>query len=137
MRKPHRQRGFTMIELMIVIVIILVVAAMAIPSVMTAMYNLRLRSSGSEVAGLLQSARMQSIQFNRTFSLNCSPQPVNNCTTLYVDLTGTGNGAYGCVVVNPPNCTNEPAVQLPGTVRFSNAGFPAIPQATRASPAPW
>lgn len=130
MRNPSRQRGFTMIELMIVIVIIVVVAAIAIPSVMTAMYNIRLRSSGSEVAGLLQTGRMQSIQFNRTFPLNCSPQPLNNCTSIYVDLTGTGTGAYACVLVSGTNCTNEPVVQLPGTVRFSTGGFPAMPAAT-------
>jgi prepilin-type N-terminal cleavage/methylation domain-containing protein len=134
MPSPNRQRGFTLLELLIVILIILVVAAIAIPSAITAMYNLRLRSSGSEVAGLLQTARMQSIQFNRTFPLNCSPQPLNNCTTLWVDLTGTGNGAYGCVLVSGTNCTNEAAVALPGTVRFSTAGFPAMPAATMGFP---
>lgn len=134
MHKRDRQRGFTMIELLIVIVIILVVAAMATPSVLTAMYNVRLRSSGSEVAGLLQTARMQSITFNRTFPLNCSPQPLNQCKTLWVDLTGTGAGAYGCVLVSGANCTNEAVVQLPGTVRFSTGGFPAMPAATMGFP---
>ena len=121
MPSQDRQRGFTMIELMIVIVIILVVTAVAIPAVMTATYNVRLRSSGSQVGGLLQSARMRAIRDNRTYPLNCMPQPANDCVTLYVDLSGTGNGAYQA---------GAAVVELPGTVRFSTAGFPAIPQAT-------
>ncbi|HYX70202.1 MAG TPA: prepilin-type N-terminal cleavage/methylation domain-containing protein [Terriglobales bacterium] len=121
MRNRTRQRGFTMIELMIVIVIILVVAAMAIPSVMSAMYNIRLRSSGSEVAGLMQSGRMRAIRDNKTYPLNCTPQPLNQCVTLFVDLSGTGTGAYQA---------GASVVELPGTVRFSLGGFPAIPPAT-------
>lgn len=124
MHNQARQRGFSMIELIIVIVIILVVAAIAIPSVMTAMYNIRLRSSGSEVAGLMQSGRMRAIRDNRTYPLSCTPQPLNNCTTLFVD---TQNPPFGSGIWNS---ADGAAVQLPGTVRFSTAGFPAMPAGT-------
>ena len=128
MHKRDRQRGFTMLELMIVIVIILVVAAMAIPSVLTAMYNLRLRSSGSEMAGLLQQARMRAIRDNQTYPLSCTPQPLNNCRVFFVDTQNPpiGSGVYVSA--------DGVAVQFPGTVRFSTGGFPAMSAATMGFP---
>jgi prepilin-type N-terminal cleavage/methylation domain-containing protein len=121
MPSQDRQRGFTLLELMIVIVIILVVAAMAIPSIMQAMYNLRLRSSGSEVAGVLQGARMRAIRDNQTYPVSCTPQPLNNCTILFID---TQNPPFGSGVYVPADGV---AAQLPGTVRFSTAAPPISP----------
>lgn len=64
MAKRNAEKGFSLLEVVLVVAIVLIVSAMAIPSVVSAMYNIRLRSSAYGVAGLLQVARTEAIQAN-------------------------------------------------------------------------
>ena len=61
--------GFSLIELLIVIAIIMVVAAMATPNVMNAINNIRLRGSAGDVAGLLQQCRQAALHDNRYYTV--------------------------------------------------------------------
>jgi prepilin-type N-terminal cleavage/methylation domain-containing protein len=63
--KRNEQRGFSLIELMIVVVIILLVAAMATPSMTRAITTIRLRSGVSSIGGLIQKARIEAVRSNR------------------------------------------------------------------------
>ncbi|HWR13241.1 MAG TPA: prepilin-type N-terminal cleavage/methylation domain-containing protein [Terriglobales bacterium] len=68
-RSGGRERGVSLIELMIVVAVTLVVAAMAFPSLINATYNMRLRSSAYELSGMAQATRMQAIRANKPYSL--------------------------------------------------------------------
>lgn len=61
-RRPAR--GFSLLELMIVVGITLVVAAVAIPGVLTATQNFKLRSTASSFSGLVQKCRMLAVARN-------------------------------------------------------------------------
>ncbi|HWR37546.1 MAG TPA: GspH/FimT family pseudopilin [Clostridia bacterium] len=109
------QRGFSLLELMIVLLITMVVAAMAVPTISTALANYRLKQSASSVASLLQQARIQSVRLNR-------PLPVtldSGGKRIYIDMpTSTGgapNGSYDA---------GEPMMQFPRTVSFQSSGNP-------------
>jgi Tfp pilus assembly protein FimT len=60
----RRAAGFSLLELMIVIGIIMVVAAMAMPKLMTTIADVRLRGAINSASGIIQQARMLSIKDN-------------------------------------------------------------------------
>lgn len=59
------QRGFSLVELLMVVAISLVIAAVAIPNVMRAMGAYRLRSGIHAQAQVIQRARMEAMRDNR------------------------------------------------------------------------
>ena len=66
------RRGFSLLELMVVVGILLVVAALAIPNFMTMTANARLRSGMSSFSGLLQNCRMIAVKKNRIMTVHFS-----------------------------------------------------------------
>jgi prepilin-type N-terminal cleavage/methylation domain-containing protein len=100
-----RARGFSLIELLIVVFVVLVIAAVVIPNVLLAVTNLKLRSSAGDLAGLMQQARILSAKNNAPF----------------VVLYGTRNGAQIAYIRDSRNglaggwVTPEPLVEFSGT----------------------
>jgi prepilin-type N-terminal cleavage/methylation domain-containing protein len=113
MRK--RQSGFSLIELLIVIALIMVIAAMATPNVMNAINNIRLRGSAGEVAGLLQQCRERSVRNNRYYTVK--PAVITGAQAAYVDLNY--NNAFDNAAPTP-----EPIIQFPQSVSVVAAGAP-------------
>lgn len=75
-RRP--MKGFSLLEVLVVIVIGLIVTATALPSLTTAIANARLRASMTSVSGLLQNTRMVAVQQNKTMTarnFNRTSQP--------------------------------------------------------------
>ena len=98
----QRQSGFSLIELMIVVAIILVITVMAMPSISRAITNIRLRGALGSTAGLLQKARIEAVRTNRVqvarFSNNFS-----GASVIYVDQA---------IALGGPAAT-KPMVQMP------------------------
>lgn len=61
----RRQRGFTLIELMVTVSVLAILAALAAPSFITLIANQRVSSAAQEMQTLLQFARSQSV-YKRT-----------------------------------------------------------------------
>ena len=103
------ESGFSMIELAIVCVIMLIIAGIAVPNIFQTYRNYQLDSAGHSVASLLQQARIQAVKTN---------QPA------YVNYTNAAAGNMAFVTNDPANtayAAGEPDVQLSPAVTFQAA----------------
>lgn len=66
----RQESGFSLIELMIVCVVMLIIAALAIPNIFRTYQNYQLDSAGHSVSSLLQQARMQAVKTNQPVYVN-------------------------------------------------------------------
>ena len=85
--KSKGQSGFSMIELMVVVVVILIIGGYAVPNVLNFIHMARLRGSASDYTSLLQVARIRSVQDNSFYSSYIAAGPPQEA---YVDLNSNG-----------------------------------------------
>jgi prepilin-type N-terminal cleavage/methylation domain-containing protein len=103
-----RESGFSMIEMTIVCVIMLVIAGIAVPNIFQTFRNYQLDAAGHSVASLLQQARIQAVKTN---------------LPAYVNYTNASAGNMAFVTNDPANMTyaaGNPDVQLSPAVTFQN-----------------
>src|SRR5215472_16008926 len=96
-------RGFYLLELVTVVTVIFILAALTLPYLITQVYAIRIRYSATELSGLLQATRMESVRLN-TY---CSVQGVQ---------AANGNPALEQVV----DKTRLPVNDIPQAVMASN-----------------
>ena len=83
-------RGFSLIELLIVVAISMIAAAMALPLVSNAVNQIHLSSSATDYANLLQRARMRAVQDDTYYQIRT--QTLSSDPIAYVDINK--NGSY-------------------------------------------
>src|ERR1700722_19225639 len=96
-KSRSRAGGFSLVELMIVVVISLVVAGIAVPKFLTLIYNARLQGAGSDLSGLLQRARIRAVQDDTYYSTYMITS--GSIREAYVDLLR--NGGTGVDTLDP------------------------------------
>lgn len=101
-RKSWRQHGFSLIELLIVMFVVMVVAAISVPNILLAVSNIRLRASAGALAGLMQQARIMAAKNNATYEVLYGTS--NVARVAYIDLNNSGSLDTG-----------EPMMQFSGT----------------------
>ena len=117
-RRTGSQPGFSVVELLVVTAIILVVSAVAIPNIRVAMAQLKLRSTTTDLAGIVQQARIRSVRDNRIYQIAIGPSPwTPTRQAAWVDLNGNGVLDAG-----------EPAIELGDGVSQQPACAPCITQ---------
>lgn len=85
--RSEGRAGFSMLELMSVVVVIMIVAGFAVPTMLSALHTARLRGSVSDYASLLQVGRLRSIQDDRFYSTYVLAGTTQQA---YVDLNSNG-----------------------------------------------
>ena len=105
-----RERGFSLLELLIVVFVVMVIAAIVIPNVLLAVSNVRLRASAGDLAGLMQQARIMAAKNNATYAVRYGT--LNGAQIAYVDVNG--DGAFNA---------GEPLMAFSGAT-VPNAGAP-------------
>lgn len=90
-RNRGSQSGYTLIEMMLVAIVSVILAAIAVPKFMTFVHNARVGGAGSDFAGLLQQARIRAVQddnyYSTYFSLSGTLQEA------YVDISKNGGSS--------------------------------------------
>jgi Tfp pilus assembly protein FimT len=108
-----RESGFSIIELMIVCVVVVIIAGIAIPNIFRTYQNYQLDSAGHSVASLLQQARMQAVKTNQPVYVNYSSGSPNIVTI--TDSSGNANGDVAistAVSFKPPSTATGFTSQL-------------------------
>jgi prepilin-type N-terminal cleavage/methylation domain-containing protein len=117
-----RTRGFSLIELLIVVFVVLVVLALAVPNVLLAISNIQLRASAGDLAGLMQQARILSAKNNTAYPVLYATR--NGAQIAFVDLNGDGvwENNVTLTIGGVSVTTSEPMVEFSGgTVAASGA----------------
>jgi prepilin-type N-terminal cleavage/methylation domain-containing protein len=89
---PHfvtqkKDRGFSLLELLISVAIIMILAAVTVPRTLNAISDLKMRYVAQNLSGLLQSARMQAVRRNAFYSLRATTLPSGD-PAYYVNIKG-------------------------------------------------
>ncbi len=130
-------RGFSLLELLVVIVIILTISAMAVPRLMTQVYATRIKYSATNLSGLLQQARMEAVRKNTYYSVqyvagNPGQEQVVDLNTVVVAtvppaiLGNTVTVAYGPGSGAPGEAALIAALNFPLGVAAGAAGLPSF-----------
>jgi len=121
------RRGFSMLELMIVLAISMVVAAYAVPMFLQAYYDVRLKAACADISGLMQKARIQAARENAVFSIQYRVSTVQEA---YIDLNNSGSWDSS-VTINGV-AQSEPIVDFGGTITV-----PTSAQSGTGAPSPY
>jgi prepilin-type N-terminal cleavage/methylation domain-containing protein len=104
-----KQKGFSLIELLIVVAIILIIAAIAIPNLMRS----RMAANEASAVGSLRTLNTAEVTFSTTYGIGFAPlaslgSPAGNCVAsstqaCLIDpvLTGSGKSGYTILVSAP------------------------------------
>ena len=133
--------GFTMLELVVVILLVMVASSFALPKILTAVHGYRLHGAGTDFSGIAQAARWRAVQDDRYYSVYFITQ--GGTLQAYVDIFpqningSSGNGSAGPMDPKDPQIaiTAEVAPQAqanaPSTSalkgQFLPAGTPVVP----------
>ncbi len=99
----RKSKGFSITEVIVAFGVILVVAAIAAPTVVRSLRSYRVGSTGTDVSNLIQRTRYEAIRQNRVVTLRTRQQ--GNLTQLWIDVANPGNVD-----------TTEPFILLPQDV---------------------
>lgn len=113
-----KTQGFSLLELMIVLAVTVILGAIAVPKMMATFNDIRLRYVATNLSGLLQSARMQSVRRNTFFSIQPGVQAGG--PIYYIDKPGTAYAAGDTMVSIDPavTITQGPITAAPNSGAF-------------------
>jgi hypothetical protein len=110
---------------MVVLFVIMVGAAIAIPLTLTTIRMIRLSSSSSSYANLLQQARIRAVKDDNYYSVISVPAVGSNPPQAFVDIAGTGVYAAGDpVMVFAQGVTAMPFASGPGLANLEAKFLP-------------
>ncbi len=132
MRRFHlkARHGFSLLELVVVVAIMLAIAAYAIPNLLSAIGDYKLRNTMSQVAAICQQRRIQAVRANSTVVIdgaviaNALPRGVTS------SLPSTISGAPN---FNTNALANYNAQAQSVPVQFNARGLPCVGIATACS----
>jgi len=104
-----RQVGFSLVELLLSLVVLLIITTLAVPVVLRSLQSYQLNSAASQLSGMLKLAKFEAIRQNLPVSYQVQPQGTG--WLVWVDSNGNGTA-------DP----TEPQMVLTGTFTLLTGG---------------
>jgi len=138
MKNP--ESGFSLVELTVVCVILIIISAIAIPNIVQANANYKLNAAGHSVASLLQQARMQAVKNNQPQYAQYTASGLafvnDGSTTTYAvgnaDVALAGGLAFNAAPTPDHGQLDNyvggvgAVIQLGGNIGFNARGLPCV-----------
>jgi prepilin-type N-terminal cleavage/methylation domain-containing protein len=120
MRNKTKQKGFTLVELMVVMVILAILGGIVMPELLNALPNMRLRSAARDIYSAMMQAKVEAIRRGENTTLLFDP--VGNTYTMFIDNGDGAGGAANDEVINGTELVLVAATPLPNRVTFDPNG---------------
>ena len=104
-----RSAGFTTLEVVVAIAVVLIMSSIAVPQFMSMMHASKLRGAVSDFASIVQVQRLRAVDDDRYYSSYVVPAGTNRPQEAFVDIypqNNNGTSGSGGATINP----NDPAV---------------------------
>lgn len=114
---PNKNQGFTLIEILTVLLIVGILAAISVPSFLALLDRSKVNDALSQVQGALQQAQRRAISNNKPCTVTLAPATKKVTADCSVTSDSTLNSTVGIK-------TNETSIQFSyrGTISLSDAG---------------
>jgi Tfp pilus assembly protein FimT len=117
-RTPSRSTGFSILELLVVVAIMMVLSAMIGPSIMRTINGINVQYSARNLSGLMQTARIQAVRQNTYYSI----EPITYGTNT--------TGYFVSPKQNPTYASGDAAVTLSGKTTVNPGSGSGAPNET-------
>jgi type IV fimbrial biogenesis protein FimT len=126
--QQRKEHGFTLIEMMVVVLVLALLSAVAAPSFRAMISGQRIKSASFDVVAMLTMTRSEAIKRNATTALPVTATPINNDWTQGWAITATDTTVTPNVTV-----TISRQTALPGLTVTCFTGSPPVAQANCGS----
>lgn len=106
----HNSKGFTLVELMVVIAVVAILAVVAMPSYRELLDNYRVRKAGEDVVSLVSNARSGAVKLHRQVNVSFTTGTSWCAGAKSADAPSAGAqaiAAVGCDCADPTTCQVE------------------------------
>jgi prepilin-type N-terminal cleavage/methylation domain-containing protein len=131
--RRNRRNGFSLVELLLSLVVLLIITTLAVPVVVRSLQTYQLNSTASQLAGMLKFTKFEAIRQNTPVSCQIQ-QKSGGKWLIWVDSNGNGQpdgaepqmivgGTYGTFTLLPSGPVPNPAAII-STLGPGGPGFP-------------